>query len=129
MEKGNNLSVIGRILRISIFSQSLIIIAVYAFTKSAIYCIITLLATLIGISSFLIMIKLVDRLIKRKTGRVLFFVFSFLKIALIVAVFYPLSRISESAILFYMLGLSTIVISTLIEGAYQIYRTLSNGRT
>lgn len=129
MTEENSRKIISRIIKISIFSQPVVLVPVYAFTKSPIYCIITLLATMIGISSFLIMIKLVDRLIKKKTGRVQFFVFSSLKISLIAALFYPLSKISEAAVLFYILGLSTIVISTMIEGAYQIYRTLSNGRT
>lgn len=129
MAKESNRQVIRRILRISIFSQPVILVLVYAFTNRAIYCIITLLATLIGISSFMIMIKLVDRYIKKKRGRVLFFLFIFLKISLIVALFIPLSRISEAAVLFYMLGLSTIVLSTMAEGVYQICRNLSNGRT
>ena len=129
MGKENNQKIINRILKISLSSQLIIIVLIYTFTKSPIYCIITILATLIGISSFLIMIKLVDRYIKKKKGRASFIIYIFLKITFITALFYPLSKISEAAILFYILGLSTIVIATMIEGAYQIYRNLSNGRT
>ena len=129
MEKENKPNIIKKILAMSMISQIIITSLIYIFTKNIIYCIITLLATAIGISSFLVMIKLVDRYIKKKRGRLLFFACTFLKIILISSIFYLLSRISDKAILFFMLGLSTIVISIIIEGTYQIFRNISNGRT
>lgn len=110
-------------------SQIIIIGLIYVFTKSIIYCIITLLATIVGILSFLIMIKIIDRYLTKQKGKFLFFFSSFLKIVLIIAIFYPLSKISDAAILFFILGLSTVVLAIMIESAYQIFRNISNGRT
>jgi len=129
MAKENNTRIIKRILRISIVSQIIIIGLIYVFTKSLIYCIITLLATIIGILSFLTMIKIIDRYLTKQKGKFLIFFSSFFKIVLIIAIFYPLSKISDAAIFFFILGLSTVVLSIMIEGAYQIFRNISNGRT
>jgi hypothetical protein len=74
------------------------------------------------------MIKLIDRYLTKKKGKFLIFFSTFFKIALITVLFYPISKISEVAILFFILGLSTVVISTLIEGIYQIFRKISDGR-
>ena len=110
-------------------SQIIIIGLIYVFTKSLIYCIITLLATLVGILSFLAMIKIIDRYLTKQKGKFLIFFSSFLKIVLIIAIFYPLSKISDAAIFFFILGLFTVVLSIMIESAYQIFRNISNGRT
>ena len=59
----------------------------------------------------------------------LFFFVAFFKIFLISVIFYPISRISESAVLFYILGLSIIVFATMVEGMIQLVRNFSNGRT
>ncbi|MCK4943916.1 MAG: ATP synthase subunit I [Candidatus Aminicenantes bacterium] len=129
MAKENNTRIIKRILRISMVSQIIIIGLIYVFTKSLIYCIITLLATIIGILSFLTMIKIIDRYLTKQKGKFLIFISSFFKIVLIIAIFYLLSKISDAAIFFFILGLSTVVLSIMIEGAYQIFRNISNGRT
>ncbi len=129
MAKENNTRIIKRILRISMVSQIIIIGLIYVFTKSLIYCIITLLATIIGILSFLTMIKIIDRYLTKQKGKFLIFISSFFKIVLIIAIFYLLSKISDAAIFFFILGLSTVVLSIMIEGVYQIFRNISNGRT
>jgi len=59
------------------------------------------------------MIKIIDRILLKRKGQVLFFAASFLKMAVIAAIFYPVSRVSETAVLFYILGLSVIIISVL----------------
>jgi H+/Cl- antiporter ClcA len=129
MAKENSRVITTRILKISIFFQILATVSIYFFTKSMLYCIINILAATIGILSFWVMIKLVDRYLKKNRGKFLFFTATFLKIIIISLVFYFLSRLSESAVLYFILGLSTIVISILIEGTCQIFRTASNGRT
>ena len=129
MARETSSKIIRRILKITLASQIVIIGLVYAFTKSPVYCIITLLATAVGILSFLAMIKLIDRYLTQKKGKFLIFFSTIFKITLITAIFYPVSKISDAAIFFFILGLSSIVISTLIEGIYQIFRKTSNGRT
>ncbi len=73
------------------------------------------------------MVKLVDKYFNKGEGKAALFSFMFAKFAVIAAVFYPVSKISDTAVLFYILGLSAIVISTMVEGFYQIYRSFRNG--
>ncbi len=123
----NNPDIIGRIKKVTVISLLALVGFVFIFTKNIIYCIITLWASTIALLGFSIMIKLIDKYFKTGKGKALFFLFMFSKLALISAIFYPVSRISEEAILFYILGLSVIVISTITEGIYQIYRSFTHG--
>lgn len=128
MAKENSQAIIQRILRISLILQIMATVLIYFFTKSVICCIINILASSIGISGFWVMIKVVDRYLKKKSGQVLFFSVGFVKIGIISLVFYFLSSISETAVIIFIIGLSTIILSILIEGIFQIFRTASNGR-
>lgn len=118
---------IARIKKNTYFSQAIITGLVFAFTKSIIYSIITLLASAITIAGFVIMVKLIDRYFDKGEGKARLFAFMFAKLIVIAGVFYPISKISEIAVLCYIVGLSVIVISTMMEGIYQIYRSFSNG--
>ena len=123
----NNTGTISRIKTNTFISQAIITVLVFAFTNSLIYSIITLLASTIAIGGFVIMVKLVDKYFSKGEGKAALFSFMLFKFAIIAAIFYPVSKISETAVLFYILGLSAIVISTMIEGFYQIYRSFRNG--
>ena len=129
MEKeiSNNTGTIRRIKKNTFIAQAIITTMVLAFTKSLIYSIITLLASTITIGGFMIMIKLVDKYFNKGEGKVALFSFMFAKFTIIAAIFYPVSRVSEAAVLFYILGLSVLVFSTMMEGFYQIYRSFRNG--
>jgi len=129
MEKEKNPDTIKRIIKIAVIVQIIIIIFSFLFTMNFIYSIIIFLASIIGISGFFIMIKLIDKCLFKDKGITLLFLISFLKMGLIAVVFYFISKISEEATLFFLLGLSVIVISIMIEGAYQFYRSFSNDRT
>lgn len=77
------------------------------------------------------MIKMTDRVLasgKKKAAR-LFYLAGLLKIGIIAAFFLMVSRISETAVIFHIMGLSIIVLSIVVEGFYQLYRSQSNGRT
>lgn len=128
MGKKKNTDIIKRIIKIAVVFQIIMMIFSFFFTMKIIYSIITFLAGIIGISSFLIMVKLIDRCLFKDKGFVLFFLMTFLKMVIITIIFYFVSKISEKAALFYLLGLSVIVISTIVEGAYQFYRSFSNDR-
>jgi len=121
-------SSISRIFRTSIAVQIGGAVLILIFTNSPLYSIITLLAATVGILGFLIMIKLLDKQLASARGKAWFFSGAFAKLVLIALLFYPVSRISETAVLCYILGLSVVVIATLVEGIYQIFRILSNGR-
>ena len=129
MKKKSSASIIKRILKIAILSQIIISTLVFIFTKQVIYSIISILASALGIFGFIIMTKLLDRYLKKGRGKVLFFFVAFFKIILIAVIFYPISRISEFAVLFYIQGLSIIVFATLVEGMIQLVGNFSNGRT
>jgi len=129
MKKEKKPDTIKRIIKIAVIVQVIIIIFSFLFTMNFIYSIIIFLASIIGISGFFIMIKLIDKCLFKDKGITLLFLISFLKMGLIAVVFYFISKISEEATLFFLLGLSVIVISIMIEGAYQFYRSFSNDRT
>lgn len=129
MKRENSSQIIKRIIKISIFSQIILMCLIFFFTKKHIYSIIILIAGIISISSFLLMIKIIDRILKIGKGTGLFFLIELLKMIVIAAVFYPISRISERAILFYILGLSIIIISIMVEGGYQLYRNIFKWNT
>ena len=128
MGKEKKADIIKRIIKIAVIVQIIIIIFSFFFTMNFIYSIITFLASIIGISGFFIMIKLIDKCLFKGKGITLLFLISFLKMGLIAVIFYFISKISEKATLFFLLGLSVIVISIMIEGAYQFYRSFSNDR-
>lgn len=128
MGKEKKADIIKRIIKIAVIVQIIIIIFSFFFTMNFIYSIITFLASIIGISGFFIMIKLIDKCLFKGKGITLLFLISFLKMGLIAVIFYFISKISEKATLFFLLGLSVIVISIMVEGAYQFYRSFSNDR-
>lgn len=128
MGKENSSDILKRIIKVTAFLMGGIICLIYLFTKQVIYSIIFFLATMLSVLGFLLMIKVVDRILQNKKGQALFFLAALLKMGVIAAIFYAVSRISETAVLFYILGLSMIVFSIMVEGIYQLYRSFSNGR-
>jgi len=129
MGKEKKADIIKRIIKVAFIAQIVIIIFSFLFTMNFICSIITFLGSIIGISSFFIMVKLIDKCLFKGKGIALFFFISFFKLGLIATVFYFVSKISEKATLFFLLGLSVIVISIMIESAYQFYRSFSSDRT
>ncbi len=127
--KENSTQILKRIVWGALLCGGVAILLIYFFTNRAIYSIITCCATLVSTAGFVVMIKIIDRILNKGKGQVLFYLSGFLKMAVIAAIFYPVSKISEAAVLFYILGLSMIVISIMIEGGYQLYRSSSHGRT
>jgi predicted tellurium resistance membrane protein TerC len=121
---------IKRLIKVSLCSMVILMAVIYICTGNSFYSIIFLLGGIVSISGFLLMTKMTDRVLKRrkKIEKRLFFLAGFIKLAIITAVFYLVSRISETAVLFHMLGLSIIFISILVEGIYQFYRSAANGR-
>jgi hypothetical protein len=87
-----------------------------------------LCGAVVSLSGYLLMIKIIDRILTKRKGQGLFFLAAFLKIVVISVIFYGVSRISEKAVLFYILGLSIIIIAIFLEGFYQLFRRDSGGR-
>jgi len=129
MKKETSADILKRILKISFFLQVVTIILIYSFSKNIIYSIICLFGAIISISGFLLMMRMIDRSLKKGKGQPLFFLAAFSKMVVIAGVFYLVSRKSETAVLMYLLGLSVIVAAIMTEAVFQFCRSVFHGRT
>lgn len=132
-EQKSSAEIVNRLLKLSIIAIVIILIIVFLVTKSLFYSIIFLLGSIISLSGFFVMIRMTDRILRRGKGQLLFFLIMTLKLGLITAVFYLVSRSAgdnaEGAAIWFLTGLSVIVIALAMEGVYQVYRSVSNART
>jgi len=64
-----------------------------------------------------------DRVLNKGKGQLLFAMALFFKLGVIALSVYLVARVSASAVLFHILGLSIIVIAVGIEGIYQLYHS------
>ena len=92
------------------------------FTSRPLYCIITFLAAAFGILSFVILIRLVDRILDSGSGKGLYFLLTLAKMIGIAGMFFLVSRISEGAVLFFILGLSAVVFAILAEAVHRLLK-------
>lgn len=118
---------IKRVLKKGIILSVVTILVIYFFTSEALYCIMYICGALVSLAGFFVMVKLIDRLLANRKGKLLFFSVSFLKLGLIVLFSIFISRYSEIYFLFFILGLSLIVIALMIEGGQQFYRSIKHG--
>lgn len=119
MEYSNYL--IDKTLKLSLIISTIIMVISLIISKKLIYSGIILFATLIAISGFLFTIKALDKFLNKKKGKwFVLFVF-FLKLIVIAIGFYPVSRISEIAVLFYIAGISVVTISLMLGGISHIF--------
>jgi len=127
MRKENSEKLLRRVFKITIVLTFAIILTIFVFTKSVLYCIIFLTGS--GVSSFgyYVMIQVVDRVIRKRKGNGLFILVGLGKMILISLIFVFVSKYSEPAVLFYLLGLSVIIFSIIVEGGSYIYRSFKDG--
>lgn len=120
---------IKRLLKMSLCSLPVIMGLIFVFTKSLFYSIIFFLGAIVSILGFLAMIKITDRILNRGKGQWFFFLAFFFQLAVIAVIFYPVARHSKGAVLFFILGLSLIVLAIFMEAIYQLSRkrSASNG--
>jgi hypothetical protein len=96
--------------------------SILLFTKRLFYSIISLAAAGIAIAGFLLMIYSVNRILTRSRGRFFFFSLALAKLAVIVAAFFAVSRISEGAVLAFVVGISAVPMALLSEGGRLLIR-------
>lgn len=113
-----------RILKIAAPMLAGAIILIYAFSKQLNYSIIFTLGFIISVSGYFMMIRMVDRCLKRGKGQFLFFAATALKMAVIAGGFYLAARVSKTAVLLYILGLSFIVAAILTQALSQFCRSI-----
>lgn len=130
MEKKTSQHIVKRLIKQSLVIQTLILVVIFLFTKSFFYSIIFFLGALVSVVGFLVTVRMTDRVLKLHKGQFLFFLVSALKLAVIVALVYLIVCFSssEKSVLFFILGLSVLVIAISVEGIYQLYRSIANGR-
>jgi len=125
MEFSDNL--INKTLKLSMIISMVFMLIGFVISKNIVISAVTLFATIIAISGFLLSIKFLDRFLERKKGKgPVFFVF-FLKLCVITLGFYPVSKISEIAVLFYIAGISVVALSLMIYGILQIFKFEKTG--
>jgi hypothetical protein len=129
MKKETSADIVKRILKISFFLQAVTIILIYSFSKNIIYSIISLSGAIISVSGFLLMMRMIDRSLKKGIGQPLFFLAAFSKMVVIAGVFYLVSRKSETAVLLYLLGLLVIVVAIMTEALFRFCRSIFYGGT
>jgi hypothetical protein len=121
MEKNTSARLIKRLIKLAIFAAGLLIIPIYFFTKSIFYSIIFCSGAIISISGFILMIKMIDRVLNKRKGQVLYAAALSLKLGIIALSAYLVSRVPGNAMWFLILGLSVMVIAIGMEGIYQLF--------
>lgn len=115
-----------------LFRRSLILtviseLLIFFFTRELLYCIMFIFGALLSLAGFFVMIKLVDRIVEKSGGKLFFFFVSFIKLLVITAAVFAISKFPEINLLYFIGGLSLLVVSLLLEGGSQLFRSLRNG--
>jgi hypothetical protein len=100
---------------------------IFFFTKSVIYCIISLTGAAISIAGFVLLIQSTDRLLKKGKGKTMFFLLAQAKLLIIAGTFYALSRLTKIGVVFFIQGIAVIYLAILVEGLVQISGNWGNG--
>ena len=129
MKKENSKIIFSRIIKNSIIIEGASLVFIFFFTKDLLCCIISFMAAFLSVAGFLVMILIIDKYTKEKCKLSFFFFISSSKFILITLGFYLASIISLEAALFFLLGISVIVMGIIGEAFYQIYRNFVSGRT
>ncbi|MEN8154806.1 MAG: ATP synthase subunit I [Acidobacteriota bacterium] len=127
MIKEKSKALLDRIKKKVLWITGILAILIYFFTKSPIYCIIFLCGSVVSFLGFIILAAAVSRILEKKKGKGLFFLSGAVKMGVIAALFILISKHSEKAVLFYMLGLSVFVLAITLEGVSQLYRSKKHG--
>jgi hypothetical protein len=102
-------------------------VLIYFFTKSAVYCIISLTGAAISIAGFTLLIRSTDRILKKGKGRTMFFLLAQVKLLIIAAAFYAFSRWTKSGAVFFIQGVVIVYLAVLIEGLARFAGNTSHG--
>jgi len=111
----------------AVAAEAVSLIAIFVFTKSLIYCIISLTGAAISITGFVVLIKSTDRLLKKGKGKAMFFLVAQVKLLIIAGVFYAISLQTKTGVLFYVQGIAIIYLAIIIEGLIRFTGKLGHG--
>ena len=127
MKKKSDPDIPSRVTGKAIAAEIISLIIIFIFTKSVIYCIISITGAAISIAGFVLLIKSTDRMLKKGKGKVMFFLLAQVKLLIIAGVFYALSRLTKTGLVFYVQGIVIIYLAIMIEGLLNLARRLGNG--
>jgi hypothetical protein len=111
----------------ALVAEAVALILIFIFTKSIIYCIISLTGAAISITGFVLLIKSTDRMLKKGKGKVMFFLLAQGKLLIIAGVFYALSRLTKSGIIFYVQGIAITYLAIVIDAVINLSGSLGHG--
>jgi hypothetical protein len=124
MKKKSDGALRAKVVGKAIAAEVVSLAVIFIFTKSVIYCIISITGAAISITGFVLLIKSTDRLLKKGKGKVMFFLLAQVKLVIIAGVFYAFSRLEKTGIVFYIQGIAIVYLAIMIEALSQW-----NGRT
>lgn len=127
MEKKSNPDILSRVTGKAIGAEIVSLIIIFIFTKSVIYCIISITGAAISITGFVLLIKSTDRMLKKGKGKTMFFLLAQVKLLIIAGFFYALSRLTKTGVIFYIQGVAIIYLAIMIEGLINLSGSLGNG--
>jgi hypothetical protein len=110
-------------------AEMVALLIIYFFTKSIIYCIISITGAALSIAGFALLIQSTDRLLKKGKGKTMFFLLAQAKLLLIAGTFYALSRLAGIGVVFFIQGISVIYLAILAEGLIRWPRGNANHGT
>jgi hypothetical protein len=127
MMKKSNPDLPVRVIALAGVVEAISLLLIFVFTKSAIYCIISLAGALISIAGFALLIKSTDRMLKEGKGKVMFFVLAQVKLLVIALVFYLLSLLTGDGVVFFVQGVAVVYLAVVLIGLLTWSGKLRNG--
>jgi hypothetical protein len=127
MKKKNNPDILARLAGRAVAIEIVCLALIFIFTKSAIYCIISITGAAISITGFMLLIKSTDRLLKKGKGKTMFFLLAPAKLVVIAGTFYLFSRLAPSGVIFFVQGIAVIYVSVLLVGLMKWIGNLVHG--
>ena len=115
MKKKSEGDILARVVGKAVAAEAVCLIVIFIFTKSVIYCIISITGAAISMSGFVLLIRSTDRLLEKGKGKVMFFLLAQAKLVIIAGVFYALSRLAKTGIVFYVQGIAVVYLAIMID--------------
>jgi hypothetical protein len=116
MKKKSNPDVPFRVTALAGALEAVSLLLIFLFTKSAIYCIISLTGAIISIAGFALLIKSTDRMLKEGKGKAMFFVLAQAKLLVIALVFYLFSLLTRQGVVFFVQGVAVVYLAVVFHG-------------
>jgi hypothetical protein len=125
--KKNKPDIISKLAGKAVAAEVVSLILIFVFTKSIIYCIISITGAAISIAGFVLLIQSTDRMLKKGKGKTMFFLLAQAKLLIIAGTFYALSRLTKIGVVFFIQGIAIIYLAIMMEGLIKLFGNMGNG--